>query len=159
LPHWHAPLVQLSASVGAHAVHAPPALPQAAGLLGVQVLDVQQPLGQLVPSHTHVPLLQRWPGLHAGPVPHLQLPAEQMSPVAPHDTHAAPERPHAVDAPEVLHVSPEQQPLGQLAAVQPLHTPPVHVCPAAQPSQTPPAAPHDAVVLPLWQTLAEQQPV
>jgi hypothetical protein len=57
-----------------------------------------------------------------------------------------------------LQVAPEQQPLGQLVALQPLQWPSVHVCPAGQAWQTPPPAPHDATVDPGRHAPCEQQP-
>jgi hypothetical protein len=58
-----------------------------------------------------------------------------------------------------LQVAPEQQPLGQLVALQPLHTPPTQLCPPGQASQAPPPLPQEAALLPGRQAPPEQQPV
>jgi len=159
LPHRHAPFVQLSAVLDEHAVHAPPWEPHAPRPFAWHTPFAQQPFGQLVASHTHCPLEQRWPAAHDGPAPQRQAPPAQLSAPAPHETHAAPLKPHAVAVCIVVHVLPEQHPFGQLAAVQPLQTPLVHVWPIAQPWHAPPPAPQELVELPGWHWFAEQHPL
>jgi hypothetical protein len=86
VPHLHTPAVQVSALVELQAVQVLPGSPHAAGAVpGLQTFPLQQPPGQLVASHTHeLPVLQRWPGRQAAPLPHLQLPPVQVSAVAVH---------------------------------------------------------------------------
>lgn len=59
----------------------------------------------------------------------------------------------------VMQVEPEQQPVGQLLALQPLQTPPVQVCVAGHIEQAPPPLPHWAALETSWQMLPSQQPV
>jgi hypothetical protein len=54
-----------------------PPVPHALGEGVVQTLPLQQPPGQLVPSHTQVPATQRWPLAHAAPAPHWHTPVPQ----------------------------------------------------------------------------------
>jgi hypothetical protein len=57
----------------------PPPVPQDDGLSPArQVPAEQQPCGQDVPSHTHVLARHRWPGAHAAPAPHWQLPIDEQ---------------------------------------------------------------------------------
>jgi hypothetical protein len=71
--------------------------------------------------------------LHTGPPPQLHAPpAEQESARAvSQPTHTAPPLPQVASA-GGLQVAPEQQPVGQLVALQPLQCPAVHVWPAGQ---------------------------
>lgn len=97
-PQRQLPPAQLSAVVELHAVQvAPPAphWPSVGGLTHAPLL--QQPLGQLIASQMHVPLMQRCPEAHAKPpVPQLQAPPTQRSDdVELHDWHAAPPAPQA----------------------------------------------------------------
>ena len=69
----------------------------------MHVEPLQQPVGQLVESHTHAPATHAWPVVQAGLAPHAQLPPLQLSAViALQGAHAAPELPHWV-APGVWH--------------------------------------------------------
>lgn len=62
-----------------------------------QSAPAQQPVGHVVASHTHWLLKQRCPVVHAGPVPHRQLPVPQLfATVGSHAVHAAPWVPHAL---------------------------------------------------------------
>jgi hypothetical protein len=100
--------------------HASPPAPQAASLLpGRQVPPEQQPLLQLVPSHTQAPSRQRWPLAQVAPAPQVQVPsAEQPSASnASQVTQAAPGAPQA-SAARRLQVPPAQQPPGQVVASQ-----------------------------------------
>ncbi len=107
-PHWHAPFAQRSAVVGLHVVHAAPPMPQLDDAVPAwQVLPWQQPLGQLVASHTHAPPAQRCPAPHAAPPPHWQVPFTHWSAVvALHAAHAPPVLPHAVVALPGWHAPP-----------------------------------------------------
>ncbi len=122
----------------------PPFAPQAAVVVpGWQVVPWQQPVGQDVASQMHLPPEHTWPLPQAFPPPQVQLPlAEQPSPVVPQLAQVAPCVPHAV-ADGVVHVLPEQQPVGHDAASQ-THWPPEHSCPAphaaAPPQVQPPLA-------------------
>ncbi len=85
----------------------------------------QQPVGQDAASQMHLPPEHTWPLPHAAPPPQVQLPlVEQPSPVVPQLAHVAPFVPHAI-ADGVVHVVPEQQPVGQDAESQ-THFPPEH---------------------------------
>ena len=92
-------------------------------------------------------------------LPHWQAPAvEQASARAgSQPTHAAPPLPHAVSECG-LQVVPEQHPVGQLAAVQPLQTPTLHCWPAGQTWQAAPAEAQAAVWDPGRQVSCSQQP-
>jgi hypothetical protein len=107
-------------------------------LPGLQVLSLQQPLGQLVGVHTQAPF---WHSKPAG-----QL------------TQATPPVPQAALVLPGLQVLFSQQPLGQLAGV---HTqePFWHSVPAGQLTQVTPPVPHAWLVLPGLQLLFSQQPL
>jgi hypothetical protein len=118
----------------------------------------QQPVGQETESQTQLPLTQCWLTAHSLPTPQAQAPAfEQPSLLTgSHDMHAEPFRPHALtDRP--LHVDPEQQPLGQLAA-QPAQIPPAQegTAPAVQAWQFDPPLPH---ICAFWAENAWHAPV
>jgi hypothetical protein len=84
------------ASSGEHAVHDAPPAPHAFTLGEVvQPAGEQQPLGQLVASHSQMPVRQWKPLGHAGPWPHRQPPALQLSAPTPQATHAVPLAPHS----------------------------------------------------------------
>lgn len=69
-PQVQSPAVQPSAMLALHDVHALPDLPHSETVGGaVHAPLKQQPLGQLVPSHTHVPPEQRWPTPQAAEFP------------------------------------------------------------------------------------------
>jgi hypothetical protein len=152
---------QLSAVMTLHATHARPADPQLVSDGGVtQVVPLQQPLGHDVPSQTQAPATQRWPVPHIGPPPHEQLPplVQRSALLASQPTQVVAPMPQVVSE-GWLQVAPEQHPLGQLVALQPLHRPAVQVCPAGQRSQTLPPAPQDVTLLPVRQAPPEQHPV
>lgn len=118
-PHRHAPPVQAFV-FPVHAAHAAPPVPQAAAVCAVPMMHapaLQQPVGQLVASHTQAPPTQRCPAPHAAPVPQRHAPVVQRSPVRPQLVHAAPAAPQAV-ALVGVQTLPAQQPLGQLVASQ-----------------------------------------
>jgi hypothetical protein len=77
----------------------------------------QQPDGQLVASHVQVPPTQCWPAAQALPEPQRHWALAQPSAPTPHDLHAAPPVPQD-DADGVMQVVPEQQPFGQVDALQ-----------------------------------------
>ncbi len=87
-------------SVPEHTAHEPPLLPQAVLVVpGLQVLPLQQPLGQEAAVQTHCPFEHSW--------------------VAPQGTHAAPVRPHFLPLLGGLtQVLPSQQPPWQLLELQ-----------------------------------------
>ncbi len=170
-----------SASVALHAAHVPPALPQLIAVLpGSHVLPLQHPLTQLVASHTQLPATQRWPPVHAEPMPQRHTPLAQLSAVvALHAVHALPPGPHAAVVSPSWHALPWQQPVGQLvpshtqlpptqrwpaahgAFAPQRHAPFAHVsaCVALHTRQLAPAAPQPPAVLPGWQAPSRQQPL
>ncbi len=160
-PHWQTPdPEQVSVLAGSQVAQARPPLPQLPALApGKQVLPEQQP-AQEVGLHTHAPALHCWPALQAGPLPHWQAPlVEQVSArTTSHATQAAPLAPQ-VATERVWQVAPEQQPLAQLAAVQPEHTPLLQTCAPGQAWQAAPADPHAESRLPGRQVFPAQQPV
>jgi hypothetical protein len=159
-PQAQAPVVeQASARIELQATQAWPPEPQAVSDGALHAVPEQQPFGQLVASHVQDPAEQRWPAAHAAWVPHAQAPAaEQPSACrASHPTQIAPPAPQ-VAKDGGLQVAPEQQPAGQLVALQPLQAPPAQLWPAGQASQVPPPVPQDAAVSPARHEPAEQQP-
>jgi hypothetical protein len=130
----------------------------------------QQPLGHVVPSHTHLPCVEHlWLAPQAAhctpPTPHValddvwQVPFEQQpvqdvlpqlhAPLlhvcpAVHDPHALPAEPHVAvdwDASGMHLLVLSQQPPVQEAGVQ-VQTPMEHACPVAQAPHAAPALPH-----------------
>ena len=81
-PHMHWPPAQLSALWASHAAHAAPPVPQYDSDPLLHVVPSQHPVAHDVASHTHVPLTHRWPAAQEDPVPHWQVPLEQLSPAA-----------------------------------------------------------------------------
>lgn len=95
--------------------HALPPLPQAPAVLPARhMLPLQQPVPQETPSHTQDPLRQRWPELHAPPVPQTHAPAAEQLSAAPagQAAQAAPAAPQEVSE-RGVHTLPAQQPFGQ----------------------------------------------
>lgn len=140
VPHAHwPPAVQRSADSGLHAVHVIPGGAHALTPSGVvHASPEQQPVGQLVASHTQAPPLQRCPAPHAGLLPHAQVPslAHESARVG---SHAAQRSPGAA------HVAPErarqrslrsQQPLGHELASQ-THEPLSQRWPGSQAARPP----------------------
>lgn len=128
-PHAQVPaVVQLSAVPVLHKEHAAPFAPQRKSDRDVHVIPSQQPDGHEVALQTHLPAVQRWPTAHAAPVPQAQVPpaAQPSARVASQPTQTAPPLPH-VASDGALQVAPEQQPAGQLVALQPLQRPPPQV--------------------------------
>ncbi len=141
-------------------VHACPLVPQSVSFCPEVPthwpLAVQHPFAQDDESHTHAPLLQRWPDAHARPVPHEHSPAAlQLSAVTPHAEQLWPEGPHAF-RPVVVQVLPTQHPAQVVA--QPLHAPLMHVSLPGQVEQAPPRAPHAIAEVPATQRSPSQHP-
>lgn len=141
--------------------HTCPPVPQSVSFWPVvptqRPLAVQHPFAHDDESHTHAPLLQRWPDAHARPVPHEHSPAAlQLSAVTPQAEQLCPAGPHA-SRPGVVQVFPTQQPM-QVAA-QPLHAPLMHVSLAGQLEQAPPRAPHAIADVPATQRSPSQHPL
>lgn len=115
---------QLSAELVLHRAHATPSVPQFPNAEVVHVSPLQQPPGHEVELQTQCPWTQICPVPQGPEDPQLQAPAaEQLSALdAAQAAQAAPATPQLVN-PEVSHVAPAQQPLGQLAAVQPVQVP------------------------------------
>lgn len=136
-PQRHAPVEQLSAFVVSHATHEAPAVPHAVTVSVLQLAPVQQPFGQLAALQTQAPLEQRWPTPHELPLPHAHWPAAVQVSVAfgSQVPQAAPAGAHAV-AERAVQTLPEQQPVGQLAALH-THAPFEHSWPAAHAAPVP----------------------
>jgi hypothetical protein len=120
--------VQVSATAGSQVTQATPAAPHRASERDTQVAPSQQPLGHEVALHTHLPATHLCPAPQAAAAPHTQVPAaEQPSArVASQPTQTAPPLPQVASTCG-LQVAPEQQPFGQLVALQPLQCPAVQV--------------------------------
>jgi hypothetical protein len=73
-PHIQAPSEHESERVVLQLTQLLPFTPHELIVEVVQVFPEQQPLGQERRSHTQFPFSQRWPALHAGPVPQLHCP-------------------------------------------------------------------------------------
>ncbi len=109
---------------------------------GSHVLPEQQPV-QDTESQTHPPSAHCCPVLHAGPVPHWQVPlVEQLSAVVTlHVMHAPPLGPHAASDSVVTHTEPEQHPFGHEVALH-THVPLTHSWPWTHAA---PVLPHSQV--------------
>lgn len=118
-PHLQTPAVQESARVMLQVVQVLAGTPHAeVAVPGAQVFPLQQPLVQLVESHTQVPpVAQRWPAAQAALVPQRQEPvAEQLSAAIPHARQAAPLVWQAASVGGLTQLPPLQHPLAQLVA-------------------------------------------
>jgi hypothetical protein len=123
------------------------------------VVASQQP-AHVWPLQPHWPKRQALPAGHAGPVPHWQVPfAVQVSAVRRSQAMQAPPGAAQALTPRALHVAPEQQPFGQLVAVQLLHTPPEQVPPSQLWHARPPEPQAVADALVSHVVLLLQQPV
>jgi hypothetical protein len=183
-PQTHVPLTQLLVRRGSQLKQVPPAVPQKLVLVpGWQApLASQQPLGQLVASQIHAPLLHLVPEGQDGEFPHMHCPLTQLSAPEPQLTQAPPALPQVVidagwQAPLL-----SQQPLGQKVALHGrVHAPLTHWVPAehgppflpqthrpltqlsvnvgSQTTQVLPCDPQSLVLVPDWHTpFASQQP-
>ena len=131
--------LQVSLVIGSQAAHSAPGAPQAVAVGVTQALLEQHPVRQVAAVHagaTQLPLTHCWPPPQAGPVPHLQLPAEQLSAVlVSHIAQMPPAVPHCATEGE-LQVSPAQQPVVHEVASQ-TQAPPTHRVPAPQAGPAP----------------------
>jgi hypothetical protein len=131
LPHWQAPLAQVSATLGSHGEQAPPPAPQVTTDGESQVVPAQQPLGHDCALQTHLPLTQRCPATQAWPPPQVQAPLAQAS--ASDGSQVEQPFPATPQAPSDgrLHVAPLQHPVGHETPSH-THWPPKQRCPIAQ---------------------------
>jgi hypothetical protein len=125
-----------------HVVQSAPPVPQA--LLAVPSWQTpeasQQPVGQLVASHTQTPFTHSCPDAHA--------------------TQAAPAAPHSAPVFPASQVVPLQQPVAQLAGAQyGMQACPLHWSWKSQATHAAPPVPHELSAVPSWQfSVASQQP-
>jgi hypothetical protein len=112
----------VSATVVSQVRQIVPAAPQACTDAARHVVPLQHPVGQLVWSQTHRPLVQRWPGAQAGPMPQRQTPFPHESAPPVQARHALPPVPQAMSE-EAWHTPLKQHPLGQFCALQPSQAP------------------------------------
>jgi len=119
LPHRHVPVAEQLSERASQATQVEPALPHADSDRVEQVVPAQQPLGHDVASQVQSPLTQRWPPLHAAPVPQPHVPAvvHLSDLAASHTVHAAPLAPQ-VARPGTLQTPPLQHPFGHDVASQ-----------------------------------------
>jgi hypothetical protein len=112
--------------------HVPPPVPHATVSLMWQTLPTQQPVGQLVASHTQLFAEHRWPLAHEPFAPHAHWPAaEQLSAfVMSQLMHIWPAAAQADAVRGVVQDVPAQQPASQLVALH-AQFPDAHCCPAA----------------------------
>jgi len=157
-PQAQAPVVeQRSARRVSQLMHAPPPVPQEASVGVMHVVPAQQPLGQLVGSHTHVSFTQLCPAPQAGPVPQRHMPfVHALLFFSSQVRHAPRGWPHAIGS-GVRHVAPVQQPETQVAAHDE-HAPELQLSPAGQAAQAEPALPHADASSPVSHTSPLQQP-
>jgi hypothetical protein len=151
---------QLSASLELQETQAIPSVPQLANTDVVHVAPLQHPPGHEVELQMHLPCEQTCPGPQGPDDPQLHAPAaEQLSALAAtHAEQATPATPQVANA-EVSQVAPEQQPLGQLAAVQPVQAPPAsQFWFDGQVAHAEPPPPHIASLVPGSHVLPEQHP-
>jgi len=160
-PQVQLPVAEQPSPVVPQLVHEPPFAPHAIAEGVVHVVPPwQQPVGHEAMSHTQWPPKHTWPLTHAVAPPHVQAPlAEQPSAAEPQFVHVAPAVPQAAAVGGVVHVLPEQQPIGQLVELQPLHAPLLQVWPLGHIVHMPPAAPHALGLVPGSHVLPWQHPV
>lgn len=137
VPQRHAPLTQALVAPEQTPQAAPP-VPHLVGLWAdwpTHAPALQQPLGQLVASHTHAPDAHRWPAAQPPAwVPQAQAPAVHRS--APvQAVHEPPSMPHCA-ALGLTQVAPMQQPFLQLLESQ-TQAPATHRWPAAHGARAP----------------------
>lgn len=135
-------------------MHAAPDRPHAASVTpGLQTSPSQQPSGHEAGVHRHASDWHSWPAAHAGPVPHTQVPAllHALARSGSQRTQTPPSFPH-VSSDRVLH-EPEQQPSGQVRAVQLEQDPSKEhfLLPSVHSSQEPPPLPQALPALPARQ--------
>lgn len=158
-PHEHWPVAEhpspLSPSV--QSVHARPLLPHVVTDRVRHTLPSQQPDGHDDALHTHAPPTHCCPIAHAGPEPQRHSPPEHVLARSSHAKHASPAVPHAAIE-GGAHVAPLQQPLGQVAAEHPEHTPELHVDDEGHSAHVEPPTPHASLVVPALHVVPSQQP-
>jgi hypothetical protein len=163
-PQTQMPPRQASVFRGSQETQPSPCVPHAVesvAPLWLQVVPLQQPDAHETPSQTQAPFTQRCPSPQRPPSPHWQPPVEQLSlRDGSQAAHAAPALPHVADLGGVLQVAPEQQPWGQLVAVQELHTPPLQTPPSPHGVHWFPGVPQavESLAPDGWHTLPAQQP-
>ena len=143
-----------------HAWQVLPARPQSTSLVEVtQVAPWQHP-GQVAGSQEQPPSTQASPALHAAPAPQVHPPAVQPSAcVGGQKTQALPLSPHPAKEGGERQPGPEQHPLAQFAAVQPLQTPASEqVCGEGQAWHRLPPEPQALASAPATQVSPEQHP-
>ena len=124
--HSHTPDALQVEAAAPQLTHAAPPIPQVVTERELHALPAQHPVGQLVASQMQLPPEQRWPAAHCALLPQPHAPFVQRSArTGSQLTHAAPPVPQAATSGGATHVSPLQQPLGQLVALQ-RHTPLTH---------------------------------
>ena len=150
LPHAQSPAgLQRSDVIGSHATQALPPVPHVVMPDIVQTSEaVQQPDGQDVPSHTHIPPAQRWPVAQGGPDPQEHEPPVQPSAsIESQAMHAIPLVPQDTAVGGVVQVAPAQHPPEQELGVHEPQIPPVQPLPM-QFSQAEPPTPHEVSLVP-----------
>lgn len=115
VPHRQVPLPQLFARVESQVLQAAPPWPQAlTSGAATQVVPEQQPVGQVVESHTQLPLTQCKLEPQPAWVPQRQLPVLQLSAfVVSQVVQLAPLTPHCEVVGGVTQLVPAQQPVEQ----------------------------------------------
>ncbi len=140
-PQPQLPAVHVFEVIGSQLAHCAPLVPQAVGEEAIHTLFKQQPLGQVAAVHdgaAQVPATHCWPPAHAGLVPHLQLPAPQVSAVESHIEQTEPPEPHMPGVGAAMQVLPEQQPVAHEVASH-THAPATQRVPVAQAAAPPQA--------------------
>lgn len=125
---------------------AAPAVPHASSSMpAMQVLPLQQPVGQLAAVHVGA--------AHKRSPPHVPPTAVQL-------THAWPPEPQDEFCVPTTHVLPLQQPVGHVftSHVGTTHAPPWHVCPFGQLVHACPPVPHEETWVPLKHAFPTQHP-
>ncbi len=117
-PQVQLPCALHPSAVGPQAVQVAPLAPHCEALGVMHWPALQQPLGQLVASHTHWPDTQRSPVPHSAPLPHLHAPPAQVSALALQEAQAMPEGPQAAVLSGETQMLPLQHPVEQLVASQ-----------------------------------------
>jgi hypothetical protein len=160
VPHTQVPVKgsQPLLVTGLQATQLRPPTPQVATAGVWQTPPAQQPPGHDSALQAQTPAWQVVPAAHAALAPQRHAPAApQLSDrTASQVTQAAPPVPQAVTV-GVAQVTPEQQPTGQFAGVQLLHTPPLQIRPA-QSWQSAPALPQLVLLFPARHRVPAQQP-
>jgi hypothetical protein len=157
--HVHCPDAEHPSPLVPQGVQVPPLTPHAVDDGDTHALFEQQPAAQDVALHTQAPLMHSRPSPQAAPVPQAQVPAaEQLSALAPHWMHPPPFAPQAVAVGVIVHVGPEQHPVGHVV-LHPAHVPALQMSFVGQPLQTPPPEPQAACVLPGSQVAPLQHPL